>query len=273
MQFSTANNDSTLHNAGDANTNPFEIPADEDAISADPHMTIESDDVDLSSAHSHVSATPKSTTTVNSDAQSPPVVEINDQSDQSKHYASGTLDEPVSQTILRDLKNVAVKLQQVLHPKGNRDVLRDWDLWGPLILCLSLAILLGISARKDQEIMVFTSVFTIVWFGSAIVTINAKLLGGTVSFFQSVCVLGYCIFPLVIAAFIAIFVKKVYIRLPLVVLAFLWSSWASVNFLSSSHLSNRRLLAVYPLFLFYFAIGCWRKFFIYLVLFSLHTIY
>ncbi|CAG8690958.1 20990_t:CDS:2, partial [Gigaspora rosea] len=250
MQFSTANNDSTLHNAGDANTNPFEIPADEDAISADPHMTIESDDVDLSSAHSHVSATPKSTTTVNSDAQSPPVVEINDQSDQSKHYASGTLDEPVSQTILRDLKNVAVKLQQVLHPKGNRDVLRDWDLWGPLILCLSLAI-----ARKDQEIMVFTSVFTIVWFGSAIVTINAKLLGGTVSFFQSVCVLGYCIFPLVIAAFIAIFVKKVYIRLPLVVLAFLWSSWASVNFLSSSHLSNRRLLAVYPLFLFYFAIG------------------
>ncbi|CAG8696934.1 2973_t:CDS:2, partial [Scutellospora calospora] len=115
--------------------------------------------------------------------------------------------------------------------------------------------LLGISAQKDQEISVFTGVFIIVWFGSAVVTINAKLLGGTVSFFQSVCVLGYYIFPLVIVAFIAIFVKKVIIRLPLVVFAFLWSSWASINFLSSSHLSNRRALAVYPLFLFYFAIG------------------
>ncbi|CAG8712728.1 5481_t:CDS:2, partial [Racocetra fulgida] len=115
MQFSSANNDSSLHNAGDANANPFEISADEDTISADPNMTIESDDVDLSSAHSNTSTTPKSTTTVNTDTQSPPVVET---SNQSKHYASGTLDEPVSQTIV-------VKLQQVLHPKGNSDVLRD----------------------------------------------------------------------------------------------------------------------------------------------------
>ncbi|CAG8605265.1 7594_t:CDS:2 [Cetraspora pellucida] len=231
MQFSSANNDSSLHNAGDANANPFEISVDEDVISANPNMTIESDDIDLSSAHSNSSITPKSTTTVNTDTQSPPVGET---SNQSKHYASGTLDEPVSQTILRDLKNVAIKLQQVLHPKGSSDVLRD---------C------------KYQEIMAFTGVFIIVWFGSAIVTINAKLLGGSVSFFQSVCVLGYCIFPLVIAAFIAVFVKRVYVRLPLVVLAFLWSSWASINFLSSSHLSNRRALAVYPLFLFYFVIG------------------
>ncbi|CAG8616579.1 817_t:CDS:2, partial [Acaulospora morrowiae] len=130
------------------------------------------------------------------------------------------------------------------------------DLWGPLILCLALAILLSVRAPADQEILVFTGVFVIVWFGAAIVTINAKLLGGTVSFFQSVCILGYCIFPLVLIAFIAVFVgKKVYIRLPLCIIAFAWSSYASVNFLSSSHLANRRALAVYPLFLFYFIIG------------------
>lgn len=57
----------------------------------------------------------------------------------------------------RDLKKVGNKLLQVLHPNGDRDVLRDcksinkvqgkhrtdkWnlgDLWGPLLLCLTLA--------------------------------------------------------------------------------------------------------------------------------------
>ncbi|KAG9301161.1 hypothetical protein G9A89_012544 [Geosiphon pyriformis] len=156
-------------------------------------------------------------------------------------FVNNTLDEPVSETIvsdeskLRDLRNVAIKLQQVLHPKARRDVLKD--------------------SQSDQEILVFTWVFVIVWCGAAIVTVNAKLLGGNVSFFQSVCVLGYCIFPLVIAALITLFAERFFIRLPLVIVAFSWASYASVNFLSSSHLANRRALAVYPLFLFYFIIA------------------
>jgi hypothetical protein len=47
---------------------------------------------------------------------------------------------------------------------------------------------------------VFSAVFLAVWAGAAIVTLNAQLLGGTISFFQSVCVLGYCVFPIAIAA-------------------------------------------------------------------------
>ncbi len=38
------------------------------------------------------------------------------------------------------------------------------------------------------------------WGGSFVVTINTKLLGGHISFFQCVCVLGYCVFPIVLAA-------------------------------------------------------------------------
>lgn len=67
----------------------------------------------------------------------------------------------------------------------------------------------------------FAEVFVIVWIGAAIVTVNAKLLGGHMwgnflisycfkkkkllkyflnsSFFQSVCVLGYCLAPLAVA--------------------------------------------------------------------------
>jgi protein YIPF6 len=45
----------------------------------------------------------------------------------------------------------------------------------------------------------FAEVFVIVWIGAMIVTLNSKLLGGNISFFQSVCVLGYCLTPLAIA--------------------------------------------------------------------------
>ncbi|KAI7850598.1 Yip1 domain-containing protein [Circinella umbellata] len=175
----------------------------------------------------------------------------------TSYSGEDTLDEPVSTTILRDLKQVANKLQQVLHPKGDRNVLKDWDLWGPLILCLSLAIILSGSAPGDQAVSIFTGVFVIVWLGAAVVTLNAKLLGGAVSFFQSVCVLGYCLFPLVAAAIVALFVKLIWVRLPLAILTFLWSTYASVGFLSESevHLRNRRALAVYPLCLFYLIIS------------------
>jgi hypothetical protein len=63
---------------------------------------------------------------------------------------------------MRDLRSIYSKLLQVLYPpKGGgtnqllRSVLaartvvfelidRDWDLWGPLVICLSLAIVLSI---------------------------------------------------------------------------------------------------------------------------------
>ncbi|KAF9355505.1 hypothetical protein BGX26_006467 [Mortierella sp. AD094] len=166
-----------------------------------------------------------------------------------------TLDEPVSETLLRDLRNVGAKLQQVLYPKGRKDILKDWDLWGPLLMCLTLSIVLSARAQPDQKITVFTWIFIIVWMGSAVVTVNAKLLGGRVSFFQSVCVIGYCLFPLVLVSVVSIVVPSIYIRLPLCGVAFAWASWASLGFLSDSNLANRRALGVYPLFLFYFIIA------------------
>jgi hypothetical protein len=50
--------------------------------------------------------------------------------------------------------------------------------------------------------MIFTTVFVIIWIGSLIITVNTKLLGGTLSFMQCICLLGYCIFPIIVAAFL-----------------------------------------------------------------------
>ncbi|KAI8976745.1 Yip1 domain-containing protein [Pilobolus umbonatus] len=184
----------------------------------------------------------------------PPPVDINTVN--SSYTGEDTLDEPVSVTIMRDLKKVANKSLQVLHPNGDRQVLRDWDLWGPLILCLTLALLLSIRAPETQSVAIFTGVFVIVWLGAAIVTLNAKLLGGTISFFQSVCVIGYCLFPILVSAIVATFVDLFWARLPVAIVTYGWSTYASVGFMSESqvHLDKRRTLAVYPIFLFYFVV-------------------
>lgn len=63
-----------------------------------------------------------------------------------------TLDEPVKDTILRDLRAVGTKFVHVLYPKRSSALLRDWDLWGPLLLCVTLALLLqgGAADSHDQ---------------------------------------------------------------------------------------------------------------------------
>ena len=51
-----------------------------------------------------------------------------------------TLDEPVYLTIWRDLKAIIIKISLVLIPRpSNISQLKNWDLWGPLFFCLSLA--------------------------------------------------------------------------------------------------------------------------------------
>ncbi|CAB9503576.1 Protein YIPF6 [Seminavis robusta] len=201
-----------------------------------------------------------------------------------------TLDEPVMETIMRDVQSVVSKLKVVMLPldrapdfvagysgisqsedggmengqgedmsENDRKViqsLKDWDLWGPLIVCLILAVLLSFKAPTNQASLVFASVFITVWCGSAVVTVNAQLLGGNISFFQSVCVLGYCIFPLTLAAFVIDILKLTWFSwewLDMVFLAaaFLWATRASSVFIGLYVKRERRFLAVFPVLFFY----------------------
>ncbi|KAL1696867.1 hypothetical protein GGG16DRAFT_42034 [Schizophyllum commune] len=177
---------------------------------------------------------------------------------ETRYTGQDTLDEPVGTTIARDALSIYNKLVHVLYPRKStgREVLKDWDLWGPLILCLALGIMLSINAPPNQSIGVFTGVVVICSLGSLVVTIQAKLLGGRVSFFQGLCTLGYCVAPLNLAALISCFVHVIYVRAPLAILAWAWCIWASVNFLDGTKIEPQRiLLAVYPLLLFYFILA------------------
>jgi len=174
-----------------------------------------------------------------------------------------TLDEPIKETFLRDVKAVGIKFYHVLYPVEKSTLLCDWDLWGPLVLCTFMAtILQGSADSVNDGGPEFAQVFVIVWIGAAVVTLNSKLLGGKISFFQSVCVLGYCLTPVAVSLIICRVILLAnqtkllfFLRLMTTMIGFLWATYASFIFLGESQPPNRKLLAVYPIFLFFFIIS------------------
>lgn len=57
---------------------------------------------------------------------------------------------------MRDLKSIYSKLLQVLYPPksgGNNELLREWDLWGPLVICLALAIILSLDVSFGTSVI------------------------------------------------------------------------------------------------------------------------
>ncbi|EPB73540.1 Yip1 domain protein [Ancylostoma ceylanicum] len=139
-----------------------------------------------------------------------------------------TLDEPVWDTVKRDLRTVGLKFGHVIFPTPDRQqLLRDWDLWGPLFICVGLSLLLQHN-HPDGSAPQFTQVFAITFFGSIVVTLNIKLLGGQISFFQSLCVIGYCLLPPLVAALICSVVlhgKLFLLRLAISAVGFCWSTF------------------------------------------------
>ncbi|KAK4193559.1 hypothetical protein QBC35DRAFT_479554 [Podospora australis] len=135
--------------------------------------------------------------------------------------------------------------------------LRDWDLWGPLVFCLLLSTLLSLKSREAQKEVVFSGVFAMVWIGMAVVTVQIRLLGGNISFAQSVCIIGYTLFPLVIAALLSALSLTWIARIPVYLVLVGWSLAAGVSILGGSGVVKNRVgLAVYPLFVFYLGLGC-----------------
>jgi len=72
--------------------------------------------------------------------------------------------------------------------------------------------------------MVFVQVFVLFWFGSFIINLNNQMLGVVTSLFQCVCFLGYCMFPLNLAA-LFVNIVRFHILLDFIVcgLATIWS--------------------------------------------------
>ncbi|KAL8136374.1 hypothetical protein V2J09_002375 [Rumex salicifolius] len=169
-----------------------------------------------------------------------------------------TLTEPVWDTVKRDLGRIISNLKLVVFPNPFREdpgkALRDWDLWGPFFFIVFLGLTLSWSASvKKSE--VFAVAFAVLAAGAVILTLNVLLLGGHIIFFQSLSLLGYCLFPLDVGALICMLIDSIIVKLIVVPVALAWSSWAAYPFMSSAVNPRRKALALYPVLLMYVSIG------------------
>ncbi|GLI68566.1 hypothetical protein VaNZ11_013032 [Volvox africanus] len=190
--------------------------------------------------------------------QSPPPTIPTSTQAQSTIPEEYTLDEPIWKTIWRDIVTIARNLRSVLIPvnwkfHGQAQALRNWDLWGPLVFMLVLAIVLSVHETNASQ--VFAMVFAEVALGAIILTVNVILLGGELVFFQAICLLGYCLFPLVVAAIICASVKTKWIRSLVTLGCLAWASVATIPFIGNAVPRGRKALAVYPVMLMYVSLA------------------
>lgn len=176
--------------------------------------------------------------------------------EQRRFTGGDTLDEPVTTTIMRDIKLFGrLLLQTVGFQQKETATNREWDLWGPLIFCLLISVVLSIHLGQKRS-QTFSIIFSLIWLGQATITSNIKLLGGTISYLHALSITGYSLFPLLIAAIFSRLVSYKLIRIPISLISVFWSAWCARRGLGFAGVQKSRLfLAIYPLGLFYFALG------------------
>ena len=82
-----------------------------------------------------------------------------------------------------------------------------------------------------------------------------RLQGGNIIFFQSLSLLGYCLFPLDVGALICLLKDNDVLKIVVVAVTLAWSSWAAYPFMSAAVNPRRKALALYPVSLMYVSIS------------------
>ena len=169
-----------------------------------------------------------------------------------------TLDESVSITIKRDLDLIYTKLKLVMNPFISKEKkyiqIRQWDLWGPLLLNIILALTLTFNTKEKGQIT--SLIFIIFWLGGSIIYLNNYFLEVKTSIFQIYCLLGYCLFPLNISAIIVTIINSYdFFRLIVVGISCFLSIKASSDYLKVITNNEQRYLVLYPCILFYIYIS------------------
>ena len=167
-----------------------------------------------------------------------------------------TLNESISSSIIRDLKLIYYKLKYVMNPFSSnvdrKKHIQQWDLWGPLLFITFLSCTLAIKSKDKSHTII--SIFAIFWIGNLLVYINGNLLNSNIKFFQTICLLGYCLFPLNISALI-LSITNFYeiIRVTFVLITLVWSLFSVKQYFKSLTNDDQSMLVFYPailLFLF-----------------------
>ena len=153
----------------------------------------------------------------------------NSNSNNQEIYVHNSLNEPIMTSLMRDLNRIYAKLKIVALPvssEAKNKELKQWDLWGPFIICLLLGTVLCFTTKKNSG-LVFSMIFIVMWIGAIVITMNSSLLGGKLTLMQCICLLGYCTFPCVVASLfnrVILSFMSSFAKLIIVFVSFVWST-------------------------------------------------
>ncbi|XP_028398851.1 protein YIPF4-like [Dendronephthya gigantea] len=170
------------------------------------------------------------------------------------------MDKPLLEELDIDVNDIYYKVRCVLFPLPSlgfqKDVLRqNPDFWGPLFVVLLYALL-----ALYGQFRVVSWIITIWVFGSLLIFLLARVLGGEVSFSQCLGVIGYSVLPLIVTALALIVFHSIpFLNTIIKLLGVVWASYSAGSLLVEEELKNKKLLLLYPIFL------------LYIYLFSLYT--
>lgn len=159
---------------------------------------------------------------------------------------------PLLEELDIDLKDIYYKVRCVLFPFPfmgyQRHLVRDSpDFWGPLlvIVLFSLVSLYG-------QFSVVSWIVTMWIFGSLVIFLLARVLGGEVNYSQCLGVIGYSVLPLVVTATTLPLVSSFhYLGVLIKLLGVTWATYSAGSLLCVQELQNKRPLLLYPVFLLY----------------------
>ncbi len=153
---------------------------------------------------------------------------------------------------------MAIKFKCVLIPRFDAGELspelRNWDLWGPILISMVLGLILSVTSSATADN--FGIIFMTMLIGTSVITLNFKILGSKLRFFQTISFLGYCVLPLVLGTLIMVILKaastnNILLNAFIMALSCTWAVLAANGFLGTMIEPDRKAIAMYPVILFY----------------------
>ncbi len=175
--------------------------------------------------------------------------------DESTEIIKSTLDEPIMDTLKRDLYTIGNKIKYVAVPKMTErklEELYNWDLWGPLLFCFLYSIALSTGKNDNSESSIFVLIFVIFWIGGFVITFNGRFLGAQIGLCQMISLLGYAMFPITVGGIIIGFIgiTNIWAKFIIVVIGLIWSCLASIGFVGGLVEPEKKFIAIFPVFIF-----------------------
>ncbi|XP_033647111.1 protein YIPF4-like [Asterias rubens] len=161
-------------------------------------------------------------------------------------------DAPLLEELDIDLRDIYNKIRCVIFPCPflgfQRQILRDSpDFWGPL-----LVVLLFSAVSLYGQFRVVSWIITIWLFGSLVIFLLARVLGGEVSYSQCLGVIGYSLLPLIItASMLPLLGTIAYVGFLVKFAGVAWAAFSAGSLLIQDSLAHKKPLLIYPVLLLY----------------------